>query len=176
MRDDFLHSQSDIDAVESTSELENTTEATVEFFARFLVFVVDNLDTQQEYTDILNSAVHSFTNAYLANKDVHSLTATFDFDVRETVLSSYYRALAALEERNVLDIARGPTSALLNAIETGNASAFALFGGQGTNEVYFDELQSLYDIYKPYVVHFITTLTINVLQPLATASTSLYYP
>jgi hypothetical protein len=30
------------------------------------------------------------------------------------------------------------------------ASIYALFGGQGTNEVYFDELQPFYDIYRPF--------------------------
>jgi hypothetical protein len=42
----------------------------------------------------------------------------------------------------------------------------ALFGGQGTNEVYFDELQNLYDIYKPFVAPFVRTLTEDVLAPL----------
>ncbi|EJD06870.1 fatty acid synthase [Fomitiporia mediterranea MF3/22] len=179
LREEFLHSQKDIDAVETTSELENATEATIELFARFLGFVADNLKVEQNFADarcaVLASAFETFTHAYLSTRDVHSLTATFDTDARKTVLSSYYRALAALEAENVADVPRGPASALLTAIEKGEASAFALFGGQGTNEVYFDELQALYDIYKPYVEPFITALTINVLQPLATSSTSSFY-
>ncbi|KAJ6520570.1 hypothetical protein C8R45DRAFT_1058526 [Mycena sanguinolenta] len=50
-------------------------------------------------------------------------------------------------------------SALLTAVAAKKASVFALFGGQGTNEVYFDELQSLYDIYKPFVSEFLATVT-----------------
>jgi len=46
------------------------------------------------------------------------------------------------------------------------ASIFTLFGGQGTNEVYFDELQNLYDIYKPFIAPFVQTLTEDVLAPL----------
>ena len=42
-----------------------------------------------------------------------------------------------------------PASALLTAASSRKASIFALFGGQGTNEVYFDELQNLYEIYTP---------------------------
>ncbi|KAG8974078.1 3-oxoacyl-[acyl-carrier-protein] synthase, partial [Tulasnella sp. 427] len=37
----------------------------------------------------------------------------------------------------------------------------------GTNEVYFDELQGLYDIYKPYVGDLISKVTNEVLVPLA---------
>jgi fatty acid synthase subunit alpha, fungi type len=56
-------------------------------------------------------------------------------------------------------------------------SIFALFSGQGNNEVYFDELQSLYDIYKPYVAPLISTVTNEVLIPLVSAreATSFYF-
>ena len=55
------------------------------------------------------------------------------------------------------------------------ASVFALFGGQGTNEVYFDELQNLYDIYKPFVAPFVQSLTKDVLAPLVAEEASTYY-
>lgn len=54
------------------------------------------------------------------------------------------------------------------------ASLYVLFSGQGSNEIYFNELQTLYDIYT-YVTEFLTTITNEVLKPLATASTSTYY-
>ncbi|KAH8117927.1 fatty acid synthase [Phellopilus nigrolimitatus] len=179
LREEFVHSEKVGDAVETTAELEDATEATVELFARFLAFAADSLSPHKKCasarTAVLLSAFRTFTDAYLAKKDVHTLTVSFDIDARKTVLSSYYSALAALEAQNVADIPRGPPSALLSAAEEGEASIYALFGGQGTNEVYFDELQALYDIYKPFVAPLITTLTINVLQPLAIASASSYY-
>ena len=58
------------------------------------------------------------------------------------------------------------------------ASVFALFGGQGTNKVYFDKLQNLYDIYKPFVpvAPFVQTLTKDILAPLfAMEEASTYY-
>lgn len=65
---------------------------------------------------------------------------------------------------------------LLAAAVFGNASIYFLFGGQGTNEVYLDELQSLYDIYKPFVSFFISTISEEILIPLAEEkqSTSFY--
>ena len=38
----------------------------------------------------------------------------------------------------------------------------------GTNEVYFDELQTLYDIYTPFVVFLLSNITKGVLKPLIT--------
>lgn len=179
LRDEFLHAQDVEDAVETTAELENETEATIEFFARFLAFAADNIKAQEKCassrTAVLVSAFRTFTNTYTEKRDIHSLVATFDTDSRKTVLTSYYKALASLESLNVSDIPRGPRSALLTAAANGEASIYALFGGQGTNEVYFDELQSLYDIYKPYVAPFIAALTVNVLQPLATATSMPFY-
>lgn len=88
-------------------------------------------------------------------------------DVRKSILTSYYVALAKLEAKKLSDIPRAPRSALLKAASKGDASIYALFGGQGTNEVYFDELQTLYDTYKPYVQSFLETITRDVLIPLA---------
>jgi fatty acid synthase subunit beta len=147
--------------------------------ARFLGFVAGSLheDAQstRARTSLLANVFAHFTSTYIIKKDVHSLAASCDPEVRKVVLSSYFRALAALEEEKVADIPRCPTSALLSAAAAGDASMFALFGGQGNNEVYFDELQSLYDIYKPYVAPFVATIT-EVLKPLASAreATSFY--
>jgi fatty acid synthase subunit alpha, fungi type len=87
------------------------------------------------------------------------------------VLSAYYYALATLEQKGV-SVPRAPIAALFQAAEKGEASIFALFGGQGTNEVYFDELQNLYDIYTPYVAPFVTTMVDQVLLPLAASQDS----
>jgi hypothetical protein len=87
----------------------------------------------------------------------------------------HHISLAALEDAKVADISRSPTLALLPAAAQDGASVFALFGGQA-NEVYFDELQSLYDIYTPYVTPLIPPITDEILKPLASAreATSFY--
>jgi fatty acid synthase subunit alpha len=72
----------------------------------------------------------------------------------------------------LVDIPKQPVSALFAAAAKGNASIFALFGSQGTNEVYFDELKSLYDTYAPFMSEFLTTVTTTVLSPLADSQQS----
>jgi len=108
--------------------------------------------------------------SYPSAKDIHSLVASYDTDIRKTVLSLYFKALTTLENRDVPDIPRSPSPALLMATLEGDASVLALFGGQGTNEAYLNELQSLYDTYTPYVAPFVEMMTREVLLPLASSS------
>ncbi|KAJ3783459.1 fatty acid synthase [Lentinula aff. detonsa] len=170
LRDEFIHERSLIDAVGNTAELENQVEATLELAARFLGFVaskvLENPECTTARTALLLNVFKSFTSSYLASKDIHSLASTYDNEVRKAILTSYFNALSVLTEQKVTDIPKGPQSALFAAAAASEASIYALFGGQGTNEVYLDELQSLYDIYKPFVASFISTMS-EILIPLA---------
>lgn len=171
LRDEFIQAQES--AIENT-EVENAAEASIELFARFLNFVAQRLDTDPQSsparTSLLVDALKHFTNSYLSQQDVHTFTSDFETDNRKAILTYYYSALAALEAKGVTDIPRAPISALLSAAAKGDASIYALFGGQGTNEVYLDELQALYDTYNPYVSSFLSTVTNDLLVPLAAES------
>ena len=70
-------------------------------------------------TSLLASILVYFTATYPTERDVHSVAAACDADVRQSVLSSYCLALAALKDAKVADISGGPAS--------GDASVFALF-------------------------------------------------
>jgi fatty acid synthase subunit alpha len=72
------------------------------------------------------------------------------------------RSLSCLEQHNVSDVPPRPVAA-------GNASIHTIFGGEGANKVYFNELQFLYDTYKPFVRLFVTIITDNVVARLAAA-------
>lgn len=178
LRDQFVADRKTQDTIDTTAQLENDTEASVELFALFLRYIAEKLDSEPHSTTartaLLLIALKHFTSLYLAEQDVHKATAAFDTDVRKIVLTSYYLAVSTLEQKGVV-VPRAPVSALLEAASKGNASIYALFGGQGTNEVYFDELQSLYDTYKPFVAPFIAAITTNVLLPLTTAYASTNY-
>ncbi|KAI0342734.1 fatty acid synthase [Trametopsis cervina] len=178
LRDQFVAERKTQDIIDTTSELENEKEASVELFALFLRFVAEKLDAEPQSSAVraalLLTVLKQFTSTYLSAQDVHQVTASFDTDVRKTVLSSYYLALATLELKGV-DAPRAPPSALLEAAADGQASVYALFGGQGTNEVYFDELQNLFDIYKPFVAPFVASITTSVFLPLSAAYASSNY-
>jgi fatty acid synthase subunit beta len=109
-----------------------------------------------------------FTETYLTTTDVHSLVAPFDPEARKSVLSSYFLALSTLENKLPSEeVPRSAASALLSAAAKGEASIFGLFGGQGINEVYFDELRNLYDIYRPYIAPLIEKVSKDLLNPLS---------
>ena len=170
LRDEFTHTQSLLPAVDAATDVENPKEASIELYSKFLGFITANVyaDGQsiQARTSLLLNALTHFTSSYTSTKDIHNLTATFGTETRKTILSAYFEAIATLQAQGVAEIPSGPEPALLSAAAKGKASIFALFGGQGTNEVYFDELQALYDIYKPFVAPYLSS-TIQVLKSLA---------
>jgi fatty acid synthase subunit alpha, fungi type len=180
LRDEFIHAQSVDDA---QPELDEAGEATTLFFARFLSFVADRVRATSEDTPehaarlaVLLKAVSHFTTTLLSGIDIHSLVASYEHEARKKVLSAFYVAHAILVKYNVEGTPKLPTPSLLAEALSGRASVFALFGGQGINEVYFDELQTLFDTYRPFVEPFLTSTVNQVLQPLALASqdTSFY--
>lgn len=168
LRDEFIHAQSQNAAADATAQVEDESEATVELAAKFLAHVASNIDNDSQSTEariqLLLNVLKHFTSSYLATKDIHTLSASYATDTRKNVLSAYFRAVSALENNSVDTIPRQPQSALLNAAISGKASIFALFGGQGTNEVYFDELQSLYDIYQSYVAPFLKAIVADLIE------------
>ncbi|KZS94178.1 fatty acid synthase [Sistotremastrum niveocremeum HHB9708] len=172
IREEFIHSISDAADLDVAADPETASQAEVELFAKFVGFVAASLDDTTSRTALLQSALSSFTKTYLVSQDIHSLVVAYDVAAKKDILSSYIKGLAALEARVGADsVPRGPASSLFASAKSGNASIYALFGGQGTNEVYFDELQSLYDIYKPYVATLLTSVSIDVLGPLAEKAT-----
>ena len=95
LRDEFVHSRKDLDAVDTTAELKSNWEATLDLFAHFWGFVAGSLHGDQQSfrarTSLLASILAYFTATYLTECDVHSVVATCDADVRQSVLSSYFR-------------------------------------------------------------------------------------
>ena len=176
LKESFTHSLKLQDATDTTTQLKTDSEATIELFARFLAFVAGNVNSDPNSSrpriNLLYNAFNHFAKSYLASQDVHTLTSPFDLDVRRAVISSYYKALVTLESNGVTGIPRQPSSALFNAAKEGEASIYAVFGGQGTNEVYFDELQNLYDLYTPYVASFVQAVTDELFTPLVRSSSS----
>ena len=99
LKDEFIHNQSQRDTVDITAQLENKAEAAIELSASFLAYVTKSIAKDQSTharTALLNVFKY-FTSTYLATKDIHSLTSTFDTDTCKTVLSAYFLTVAALK-------------------------------------------------------------------------------
>ena len=163
LREQFIHTI-DNDAFSTAVDGPELGPRLVLAFAAFVARSVGQPCSNELLLDILKH----FTATYLANADVHTFVNRYDHDLRKAFLTDYFLALSTLEAHfSTDDVPRCPPSALLTATKDGKAGIYALFGGQGANEVYFDELKSLYDIYKPYVASLIATISKDVLEPLA---------
>lgn len=169
LRDDFIQ----LNAADDVAQSESLSQAQVDLFARFLTFIAQRTSDAPGPTkpcvSLLASVFTHFVSSYLTDTDLFSFVNPFDAEVRTRVLAAYFTARATLENHNISNIPSTPSSALFTTAEDGEASVYALFGGQGTNEVYFDELQTLHDTYKSYVSPIITSITNEILLPLVTS-------
>lgn len=90
---------------------------------------------------LLDSFIH-YKSHFLSSIDVHTLAATFPTPIRSLVISSHFAAKSSLEKAGLAKaLPKMVQSALLGEATVGSTELYALFGGQGMNEVYFDELQ-----------------------------------
>ncbi|OCF76033.1 fatty acid synthase subunit beta [Kwoniella mangroviensis CBS 8886] len=137
-------------------------EPQVKLLARFLSFAADKVNADQdssELAQVLLAAYNRFNELFLSSVNVHSLVQTFEPDSRAEVLKAYFKAFATAKESLGDKVKVAHSSALLEATKNGSAELYALFGGQGVNEHYFNELQLLYDTYTPFVKPLLSQIT-----------------
>lgn len=137
----------DDDAEERAKE---SDERQLALAAHFLKHVAERTeigsDTALHTGQVLASSFAFFHARFLPqrdNDDVHSLAAALMPDVRKLVLAAYFLARSRLQQLGEhVPVAK---SALLEHAGD-DVQLYALFGGQGMNEVYFDELQVRVDV------------------------------
>ncbi|KAK0543649.1 hypothetical protein OC845_006016 [Tilletia horrida] len=123
--------------------------------ALWTFFHIEYLTTttrSSQSTQHSKSFASSPKNSTKTEIDIHSIAtnaADFDEQARTSLLRDYYTAYVTLEKGGKEP--QLPTPKLFQLASQGKAGLFALFGGQGTNEVYFKELQLLFDTYRPLV-------------------------
>lgn len=139
-----------------------------ELVARFLghvAFEVDEGedDAQGTYDEVLKLILNEFERAFLHGNDVHALSASLPGiqSKKLAVVRSYYAARSSTNRP-----VKPHESALFRAAGDGNARLYAIFGGQGNIEEYFDELRDVYRTYPSFVEKFIYS-SAELLQSLA---------
>ncbi|RUP46910.1 fatty acid synthase [Jimgerdemannia flammicorona] len=155
--------------VETTTD-EEVTE--IELAARFLKHAVQrNAQESQQFLEIVRIIFFDFRDRYLKRNDVHAVTRSLPAETRTVVINAYFTALVALQNAGVLTTKDHPTpqSALFSAAAKGDAKIFAVFGGQGNIEEYFDELAYIYSTYDGLVLPYLKKMSV-VLQEHAESS------
>ena len=145
----------------STDELAQDDEpsSAQELLARFLGYVAYEVDEGEDdpqgtYSEVLKLVLNEFERVYLQGNDVHALAASLPGIAQKklVVVQSYFAARSA-SKRPI----RSHDSALTRAAGDEEAKLFAIFGGQGNIEEYFDELREVYNTYRSFVEDLVTT-------------------
>jgi len=163
LKDAFLHT-----LPEPTDELAQDDEpsSVTELVARYIGFVareVEEGDDPGSYEEVLKIVLHEFERAFLRGNEVHAIAASLPgiVDKKNITVRSYYAARAAVNRP-----IKPHESALLREAADENAFIYAVFGGQGNIEEYFDELRDIYTTYPSFVEDFVSAAAAH-LQVLA---------
>ncbi|KAL8728265.1 MAG: hypothetical protein Q9166_005505 [cf. Caloplaca sp. 2 TL-2023] len=144
----------------STDELAQDDEpsSAPELLARYLGHIALEVDegeddAQGTYGEVLKLVLNEFERAHLQGNDVHALAASLPGIAQKKLLvvQSYFAARASTKRP-----IKSHESALTRSAEDGKATLYAIFGGQGNIEEYFDELRDIYNTYPSFVEQIIT--------------------
>ncbi|KAF2204997.1 beta subunit of fatty acid synthase [Delitschia confertaspora ATCC 74209] len=142
---------------EPTDELAQDDEPSseAELVARYLGFVAQEVEEGEDpgsFEEVLKLVLNEFERAFLQGNEVHALAATLPGITEKKLITvrSYYAARAAVERP-----IKHHESALFREASDENAFIYAVLGGQGNIEEYFDELREIYTTYPSFVEDFI---------------------
>ena len=163
---------------ESTDELAQDDEpsSVTELVARYLGFTakeIDEGDDPGSYEEVLKILLQEFERAFLRGNEVHAVAATLPGIVEKKLITvrSYYAARSAAGRP-----IKAHESALLREAADENAYIYAVFGGQGNIEEYFDELREVYTTYPTLVEDFITSAAAHLQQLARDPKAAKLYP
>ncbi|KAF1953561.1 beta subunit of fatty acid synthase [Byssothecium circinans] len=151
---------------EPTDELAQDDEpsSVAELVARYLGFIakeVEEADDPESFEEVLKVVLAEFERAFLRGNEVHALAATLPGIPEKKLITvrSYYNARGAVDRP-----IKRYESALLREAADENAFLYAVLGGQGNIEEYFEELREIYNTYPTFVEDFISAEAQHLLQ------------
>ncbi|KAI4087474.1 MAG: hypothetical protein LQ344_006763 [Seirophora lacunosa] len=153
-----------------TDELAQDDEpsSTPELLARYMGFVSREVDegeddAQGTYNEVLKLLLNEFERVHLQGNDIHALaTSVPGITAKKLVIVQSYFAARAACGRPL----KPHDSALTRAASDGEASLYAIFGGQGNIEEYFEELREIYTTYPSFVEQLVSR-SADLLQSLS---------
>ncbi|OJJ42487.1 hypothetical protein ASPZODRAFT_137287 [Penicilliopsis zonata CBS 506.65] len=176
LRDDFLH---DLQKSGGGGGDPAALSSLVEFWARFIGFTVHRLEQEptglkDELRLLLTIAMETFDRDVLQGREIHGVVHALEetaAEAKSAILAAYVRARHALRR-----VSRPPAgSALLAAAQERKARLYTVFGGQGNDERYFDELRTLWQTYRPLVEELILAASSMLQREALETETSRFY-
>ncbi|KAF2396134.1 beta subunit of fatty acid synthase [Trichodelitschia bisporula] len=147
-----------------------------ELVARFLGHIAQETESASDpltYQTVLSAALNEFEREFLRGNEVHALVASLPGmpQSKLATVKSYYAARKFL--------GRAPKAhepALMRAVSDKQARIYAVFGGQGNIEEYFDELRETYNTYLPFLQEFVEKSAAHLLKLSADPRAVKLYP
>ncbi|PWN49564.1 fatty acid synthase [Violaceomyces palustris] len=124
-------------------------------FARFLAERIREAKATCQAFDcelaLLKSSWKRFHAEFLpGSANIHGFAHALEVESRSRLIRAYFETYTELGLHGPVEPELKQPKVLRDAL-TGEANIYAVFGGQGNNLAYFDELQTLYDTYFPLV-------------------------
>ncbi|KAF2665752.1 putative fatty acid synthase subunit beta [Microthyrium microscopicum] len=162
LKDDFVAT-----LPEPTDELalDDEPSSTAELVARYLGFIANEVKEAAEdiptLTHLLVVLVTEFERVFLQGNDIHAVSASLPGIPSKKLITveSYYNARKSANRP-----LKTYESALFREAKDGNAGLYAIFGGQGNIEEYFEELREIYTTYSIFVEDFIRESAAHLLS------------
>ena len=129
--------------------------STPELVIRYLGHISKEVDEgEEEFGEVLKLVINEVERQFLQGNDIHALAASLPGIAQKklVMLHAYYAARASANRP-----LRPHMSALFRAAEDEEAGLYAIFGGQGNIEEYFDELREVYTTYPSFVEKLVET-------------------
>ncbi|KAF9995284.1 beta subunit of fatty acid synthetase, partial [Modicella reniformis] len=114
-------------------------------------------DPSLQFIPVLKTVFLFFVSKYVKGNDIHAVTRVLAKDTRVVIINAFFSALVFLRSTDTLCAGEytQSTSALFVAARDGRAKVFAVFGGQGNIEDYFEELADIYTTYTTLVQDYV---------------------
>lgn len=150
---------------EPTEELAQDDEpsSVPELVARYLGFIADQCDEGDDpgsFEEVLKLVLNEFERAFLRGNEVHAVAALLPgIEAKKNVTVRSYYVARHLAGRPI----REHESALFREASDENAVLYAIFGGQGNIEEYFDEFRDLFHTYPSMLEDFVQAAASHLL-------------
>jgi len=142
--------------VETVDQAPSTTISLLSNFILFLLKKIEisasDLRSTDNYDRLLALSFGAFEHDFLQESEVHTVVAELDVpsNERTAIISAYFQAQCMLGRWS-----EQVPSALCQAAHIRKAVVYAMFGGQGNDTKYFEDIREVYTTYRPILNDFV---------------------
>ncbi|KAK8109024.1 fatty acid synthase beta subunit dehydratase [Apiospora sp. TS-2023a] len=140
--------------------------SSVEILCQFIAYTSTRLDTETHQELANHIWLHHVQPEVQQRQNIHIYAASdvslTTQDARRRLINTYY---AAKVSANLPSQSESKPALILSQAQ-GASRIYAIFGGQGNNKHYFNELRSLYQTYQPFLTDLLEDLD-SLLQTLS---------